>query len=175
VLNGEDTEKVQVLLLCVGLAKLVLASMISDDRVRSPRRGLVGVLMHAQVLKSLVVAYLSPDMAENQTLRQCLVYFFPVSCYSSSVNQKWMRQVRWISLVLILTSTSVDDNNNRLWYRYLNSSQKRRGIGMTIKKWCRPHRLSAYLSIGPIHKRPCECMFTLCFGLLMKRVLINDA
>ncbi|KAF8548053.1 hypothetical protein OG21DRAFT_814500 [Imleria badia] len=48
VLNGEDAEKVQALL-CVGLAKLVLAGMISDERV----------------LKSLVVAYLSPDTAEN--------------------------------------------------------------------------------------------------------------
>ena len=46
-----------------------------------------------QVLKSLVVAYLSPDTAENQELRQCLAYFFPVYCYSSSENQKRMRQV----------------------------------------------------------------------------------
>ncbi|KAH0826785.1 hypothetical protein J3R83DRAFT_5201 [Lanmaoa asiatica] len=71
VLNGEDAGKIQALL-CVGLAKLVLAGMISDERV----------------LKSLVVAYLSPDTAENQELRQCLAYFFPIYCYSSSVNQK---------------------------------------------------------------------------------------
>jgi condensin complex subunit 3 len=68
MLNGEDAEKVQVLLLCVGFAKLILVSMISDNQVCSPRRGSVGVLTHAQVLKSLVVAYLSPDMAENQML-----------------------------------------------------------------------------------------------------------
>jgi len=53
-------------------------------------------LTTGQVLKSLVVAYLSPDTAENQELRQCLAYFFPVYCYSSSVNQGRMRQVRWI-------------------------------------------------------------------------------
>ncbi|KAF8550579.1 hypothetical protein OG21DRAFT_1487659 [Imleria badia] len=64
-------------LLCVGLAKLVLAGMISDERV----------------LKSLVVAYLSPDTAENQALRRCLAYFFPVYCYSSSVNQNRMRHI----------------------------------------------------------------------------------
>lgn len=33
VLNGEDAEKVQALL-CIGLSKLVLAGMISDERVR---------------------------------------------------------------------------------------------------------------------------------------------
>ncbi|KAF8550582.1 hypothetical protein OG21DRAFT_1419479, partial [Imleria badia] len=68
VLNREDAEKVQALL-CVGLAKLVLAGMISDERV----------------LKSLVIAYLSPDTAENQALRQCLAYFLPVY-YSSSIS-----------------------------------------------------------------------------------------
>ncbi|KAF8547377.1 hypothetical protein OG21DRAFT_1479489 [Imleria badia] len=76
VLNGEDAETVQALL-CVGLAEVGLTHMISDERV----------------LKSLVVAYLSPDTAENQALRQCLAYFFPVYCYSSSVNQNRLRQV----------------------------------------------------------------------------------
>ncbi|KAF8424272.1 nuclear condensing complex subunit [Boletus edulis BED1] len=76
VLSAEDAENVQALL-CVGLSKLMLAGMVSDERV----------------LKSLVVAYLSPDTAENQELRQCLAYFFPVYCYSSSINQKRMRQI----------------------------------------------------------------------------------
>ncbi|KIK98064.1 hypothetical protein PAXRUDRAFT_824294 [Paxillus rubicundulus Ve08.2h10] len=76
ILNNEDSEKIQALL-CIGLAKLVLAGMISDERV----------------LKSLVVAYLSPDTADNQELRQCLSYFFPVYCYSSSVNQRRMEQI----------------------------------------------------------------------------------
>lgn len=47
-----------------------------------------------QVLKSLVVAYLSPDTVQNQELRQCLSYFFPVLCYSASANQRRMAQVR---------------------------------------------------------------------------------
>ncbi|KAF9225668.1 hypothetical protein BS17DRAFT_777480 [Gyrodon lividus] len=76
ILNNEDSEKVQALL-CVGFAKLVLAGMISDERV----------------LKSLVVAYLSPDTVDNQELRQCLSYFFPVYCCSSSVNQRRMKQI----------------------------------------------------------------------------------
>ncbi|KAH7887136.1 nuclear condensing complex subunit [Phlebopus sp. FC_14] len=76
ILNMEDSDKVQALL-CIGLAKLILAGMIFDERV----------------LKSLVVAYLSPDTVDNQELRQCLTYFFPVYCYSSSVNQRRMQQI----------------------------------------------------------------------------------
>ncbi|KAI6000302.1 nuclear condensing complex subunit [Pisolithus orientalis] len=77
ILSVEDADKVQALM-CVGLAKLVLSGIVSDDRV----------------LKSLVVAYLSPDTVDNQELRQCLSYFFPVFCCSSSVNQRQMMQVR---------------------------------------------------------------------------------
>jgi condensin complex subunit 3 len=95
-------------LLCIGLAKLVLAGMISDERVRSSSLGLTGlgyvltIVGARQVLKSLVVAYLSPDTADNQELRQCLSYFFPVYCYSSSVNQRRMEQVECPSLSLYL-------------------------------------------------------------------------
>ncbi|KAI6040837.1 nuclear condensing complex subunit [Pisolithus marmoratus] len=76
ILSVEDADKVQALM-CIGLAKLVLSGIVSDERV----------------LKSLVVAYLSPDTADNQELRQCLSYFFPVFSYSSSVNQRQMMQI----------------------------------------------------------------------------------
>ncbi|KAI6131286.1 nuclear condensing complex subunit [Pisolithus croceorrhizus] len=76
ILSVEDADKVQALM-CMGLAKLVLSGIVADERV----------------LKSLVVAYLSPDTADNQELRQCLSYFFPVFCYSSSVNQRQMMQI----------------------------------------------------------------------------------
>jgi hypothetical protein len=46
-----------------------------------------------QVLKSLVLLYLSPATAENQELRQCLSYFLPVYCYSSPANQRKMQSV----------------------------------------------------------------------------------
>jgi hypothetical protein len=46
-----------------------------------------------QVLTSLIVSYLSPDTADNQELRQCLAYFFPVYCYSSPINQRRMHKV----------------------------------------------------------------------------------
>ncbi|KAG2156923.1 nuclear condensing complex subunit [Suillus bovinus] len=76
VLEIEESDKVQALL-CIGLAKLVLSGMIYDDKV----------------LQSLVAAYLAPDTIENQEVRQCLAYFFPVYCYSSAVNQRRMQRL----------------------------------------------------------------------------------
>ncbi|KAG2337723.1 hypothetical protein BDR05DRAFT_894747 [Suillus weaverae] len=76
VLEIEESDKVQALL-CIGLAKLVLAGMICDDKV----------------LQSLVAAYLAPDTIDNQEVRQCLAYFFPVYCYSSAVNQRRMQRL----------------------------------------------------------------------------------
>ncbi|KDQ54411.1 hypothetical protein JAAARDRAFT_60793 [Jaapia argillacea MUCL 33604] len=74
--DSEESDKVQALL-CVGIAKLMLSGMIADERV----------------LKCLVIAYVSPDTAGNQELRQCLSYFLPVYCYSSPVNQRRMQKV----------------------------------------------------------------------------------
>ncbi|GJE85117.1 condensin complex subunit 3 [Phanerochaete sordida] len=74
-LDSEESDKVQALI-CVGLSKLMLSGMISDDRV----------------LRSLVMAYVSPGSVDNQELRQCLSYFFPVYCYSSAANQRRMQK-----------------------------------------------------------------------------------
>lgn len=51
------------------------------------------VLRMLQVLRSLVLVYMSPETADNQELRQCLTYFFPVYSYSSSLNQTRMQKV----------------------------------------------------------------------------------
>ncbi|KAG2088380.1 nuclear condensing complex subunit, partial [Suillus discolor] len=76
VLETEKSDKVQALL-CIGLSKLVLSGMISEDKV----------------LQSLVAAYLAPDTIDNQKVRQHLAYFFPVYCYSSAVNQRRMQRL----------------------------------------------------------------------------------
>ncbi|TXT10982.1 hypothetical protein VHUM_01733 [Vanrija humicola] len=60
-----------------GVAKLMLAGMVTD----------------ATVLQHLVLLYFHPDTADNQPLRQCLSYFLPVYCYSSSDNQRRMLEV----------------------------------------------------------------------------------
>ncbi|KAG1848357.1 nuclear condensing complex subunit [Suillus tomentosus] len=74
VLETEKSDKVQGDL-CIGLSKLVLSGMIPEDKV----------------LQSLVGAHLAPDTIDNQEVRQCLAYFFPVYCYSSAVNQRRMQ------------------------------------------------------------------------------------
>lgn len=51
------------------------------------------------MLKSLVLVYVSPETADNQELRQCLAYFFPVYCYSNPRNQRRMQQVMRITSV----------------------------------------------------------------------------
>ncbi|KAH8101082.1 nuclear condensing complex subunit [Cristinia sonorae] len=76
VLENEESEKVQALL-CVGISKLMLSGMITDDRV----------------LRSLVLVYMSPETVDNLELRQCLTYFFPVFCYSSPPNQRRMQKI----------------------------------------------------------------------------------
>lgn len=76
LLESDESERVQALLV-MGIAKLMLAGMVDDERV----------------LQTLVLVYISPDTAGNQELRQCLSYFLPVYAYSSPANQQRMRHI----------------------------------------------------------------------------------
>lgn len=78
LLDKEEADDAQAII-CTGIAKLLLAGMINDERA----------------LQSLVIVYVSPETAHNPELRQCLSYFFPVYCYSSSANQERMQKVRY--------------------------------------------------------------------------------
>ncbi|CEH13354.1 Chromosome condensation complex Condensin, subunit G [Ceraceosorus bombacis] len=60
-----------------GVAKLMLAGVIEDD----------------VALKSLILIYMTPETAANQELRQCLGYFLPAYCFSSSRHQHKLRRV----------------------------------------------------------------------------------
>ncbi|CAK5265065.1 unnamed protein product [Mycena citricolor] len=71
LLQVEESDEVQAVL-CVGLAKLLLAGLVSDEGV----------------IKTLLVAYVSPYTTGNTELRQCLSYFFSVYCYSAPENQR---------------------------------------------------------------------------------------
>ncbi|KAI0634669.1 nuclear condensing complex subunit [Trametes polyzona] len=76
LLGSEEAERVQALLV-VGIAKLMLSGMVTDERV----------------LQTLVLVFITPDTASNQELRQCLSYFFPVYSYSSAANQHRMKKI----------------------------------------------------------------------------------
>ncbi|KAJ7032450.1 nuclear condensing complex subunit [Mycena alexandri] len=75
-LEAEESPMVQAVL-CVGLAKLLLAGLADDPKI----------------LKTLLMAYVSPHTAGNAELRQCLSYFFSVYCYSSAQNQSRVQSI----------------------------------------------------------------------------------
>ncbi|KAJ6523478.1 nuclear condensing complex subunit [Mycena vulgaris] len=82
-LEAEEAPAVQTVL-CVGLAKLLLAGLASDPKAR---------IFLFVLLKTLLLAYVSPYTAGNVELRQCLAYFFPVYCYSSAANQRRVQSI----------------------------------------------------------------------------------
>ncbi|KAJ7185293.1 nuclear condensing complex subunit [Mycena filopes] len=75
-LEAEESPMVQAVL-CVGLAKLLLSGLADDPKI----------------LKTLLLAYVSPHTAGNAELRQCLSYFFSVYCYSSAQNQSRVQSI----------------------------------------------------------------------------------
>ncbi|KAG8974581.1 hypothetical protein FRB90_009747, partial [Tulasnella sp. 427] len=75
-LLDQDSPEAQAIA-CEGVAKLMLSGIIADDRL----------------LRSLIILYLTPETEDNQALRQCLSYFFPVYCYSSPLNQRRMQHI----------------------------------------------------------------------------------
>lgn len=75
-LEAEESPAVQVIL-CTGFCKLLLAGIITDPNV----------------LTCLALMYVSPTTVDNQELRQCLSYFFPVYAYASSANQSYIQSI----------------------------------------------------------------------------------
>ncbi|KAL5523223.1 YCG1_2 [Sanghuangporus sanghuang] len=98
VLEAEESKKVQALM-CLGLAKLMLFGLVTDERI----------------LMCLIFAYVSPTNADNQELRQCLAYFLPVYCYSSPTNQLRLQSVFVRTLDLIFqTYEELEDDQDMI-------------------------------------------------------------
>ncbi|KAH7096918.1 nuclear condensing complex subunit [Auriculariales sp. MPI-PUGE-AT-0066] len=92
-----ESPKVQSVL-SLGFSKLMLAGMVSDDRV----------------LRALVLAYLSPSTADIQALRQCLAYFFPIFCYGSPKNQRMMSAIILPMLTAMATVREELDDSEKM-------------------------------------------------------------
>ena len=75
-----------------GAAKLMLAGLVEDAE---------------EVLKSIVLVYMSPETVENEELRQCLSYFLPAYSYSSPANQRRLRSV-WLDTLKVLSEVYED-------------------------------------------------------------------
>jgi len=69
-------------------------------------------VLKTKVLTCLALMYISPTTMDNQELRQCLSYFFPVYSYSSPANQDRMQSV------------SLASSCNEI--EYMNSCSKKR-------------------------------------------------
>ncbi|GAA5901902.1 condensin subunit YCG1 [Sporobolomyces salmoneus] len=61
----------------VGISKLILSGMVTDE----------------EILSRLVLLYFAGETVDNQELRQCLSYFFPIYCYSNPQNQRRVSNV----------------------------------------------------------------------------------
>ncbi|OXB39504.1 hypothetical protein LQV05_000649 [Cryptococcus neoformans] len=100
---------------CEGVAKLMLAGMISDE----------------VVLQSLVLLYFSPETADNQPLRQCLTYFLPVYCYTAADNQRRMLSI-FYDTYMMLSQMSEEAEDDEM----LPLSQ----IGLMMVDWIDPFK-----------------------------------
>ncbi len=86
IMNCLEAEEPEVLATSVvGIAKLMLSGMVTDE----------------EILTRLVLLYFASETADNQELRQCLSYFFPVYCYSNPTNQRRLASVALSALGLL--------------------------------------------------------------------------
>ncbi|WVQ70731.1 hypothetical protein IAR50_000253 [Cryptococcus sp. DSM 104548] len=101
---------------CEGVAKLMLAGMISD----------------VIVLQSLVLLYFSPETADNQPLRQCLTYFLPVYCYTAAENQRRMLEIFYHTFGML----------SKLWEEAEDEEMPPLSqIGLMMVDWLDPHKV----------------------------------
>lgn len=102
---------------CEGMAKLMLTGMVEDD----------------EALKSLVLIYMSPETMENQELRQCLSYFLPVYCGSSSWNQRRLQRV-FVSVLQVLTEVYEEKDADQ---EMVTPTQ----VGLQLLDWTDPDKV----------------------------------
>ena len=104
---------------------------------------LTGVLFDDDVLKSLVLTYMSPDTADNQALRQCLSYFLPLFC-SSDVRHQHMIQRVFVDVLDVLSSVYEDPDAQ---LHMVTPTQ----IVLQLLDWTNPERL-LYVSWTLTHR-----------------------
>ncbi|SPO20133.1 related to Condensin complex subunit 3 [Ustilago trichophora] len=113
----EDDDPTIQSIACEGMAKLMLTGMVDDD----------------EALKSLVLIYMSPETVENQELRQCLSYFLPVYCGSSSWNQRRLQRV-FVSVLQVLTEVYEEKDEDQ---EMVTPAQ----VGLQLLDWTDPDKV----------------------------------
>ena len=99
----EDEDEAVQAAAALGVSKLLLAGVIPGEEGGSEGNPTDA----AEVLKSLVLVYLSPETAANEELRQCLSYVLPAYCYSSPSHQRLLKSV-WLEALRVLCDVYAD-------------------------------------------------------------------
>lgn len=94
---------------------------------------LTGVLVEDDVLKSLVLTYMSPYTVHHAALRQCLSYFLPLFCSSHVRHQRMIERV--LCDVLEVLASVYDDAG--VHDKMITPSQ----AAAQMVDWCHPARL----------------------------------
>lgn len=111
----DDDEKIQAIA-AEGMAKLMLSGIVTDD----------------DALRSLILVYMSPETSSNQQLRQCLSYFLPIYCYSSSANQRRLQRVV-VPVLDVLTEVYYERDDRQEMVSPLQ-------VGLQLLDWCDPSK-----------------------------------
>ncbi|KAH9478497.1 Condensin complex subunit 3 [Psilocybe cubensis] len=115
ILETEESAEAQAVIV-TGLCKLLLPGIITETRV----------------LTSLALVYISPATYENQELRQCLSYFFPVYSYSVAANQIRMSSVFMATFDLALRMHEELDDDQEMISPYQ--------FGLLMIDWTDPQK-----------------------------------
>ncbi|WFD01441.1 chromosome condensation complex Condensin, subunit G [Malassezia obtusa] len=100
-----------------GIAKLLLTGALTED----------------DVLKSLILIYLSPDTASNQPLRQCLSYFLPLYCSSHARHQRMVQRIFMDTLEILAQVYAEKDASQTM----VAPAQ----IALQLADWSNPEKL----------------------------------
>ncbi|KAK4049423.1 chromosome condensation complex Condensin, subunit G [Microbotryomycetes sp. JL201] len=101
----------------IGTTKLILSGAIADE----------------EILSRLALLYFASETADNQELRQCLSFFFPVYCYSNSTNQRHMANA--ILPTLTVLKAVYDDLGDKA------AMVAPLGIGSQLIDWTDPQKV----------------------------------
>ncbi|ORY82105.1 nuclear condensing complex subunit [Protomyces lactucae-debilis] len=122
--ENDDFPEVQATA-ALSVSKLLLHNILLPDSVNA--RGL---------LKEMATLYYSPASFDNQSLKQCLAYFFPVYCYSSAQHQEAFATV----VVSVMRRVSRQ-------YEELDAEERQEmaaltSVGAQLMEWTNPLRLA---------------------------------
>lgn len=112
----DDEEPIQAVA-AEGMAKLMLSGMVEDE----------------EALRSLILVYMSPETIANQEMRQCLGYFLPVYCFSSSANQRRLQRVL-VPILQLLTEVYQEQTSGSATTEMVTPAQ----VGQQLLDWTDP-------------------------------------